>query len=173
MERKSVWLGRRRIYDLISLDGWMLPVVYDRFCRFFMSVIWYSQSGGHSKNTFCDDVQLQSHRWSKMWYTLSASEGCLFKYWLYSQQQQMRRQRESSSLLWMLWWYLRASDQQFAGRHGELSDWSERGTDGEWCFLRRGSCWVSGLREAVVHLLSGLSLPLPSLWILRVLYVLI
>lgn len=101
---QSGWEEKGFMISSALMDGCYLwcMIVFCCFFFFFMLVIWYSQSGGHSKNTFCDDAHLQSQRWSKMWYTLSASGACLFKYWLFSQQQQTRRHCESSSLLWMM-----------------------------------------------------------------------
>lgn len=46
VERKSVWLRRRKIYDLISCDGWMLCVII--FCCFLYLIFDTLTAAKHS-----------------------------------------------------------------------------------------------------------------------------
>lgn len=126
IERKSIWLRSRRIYDLIRLDGWTLPAPCDIFLLLFISDIWYSPSSRCRKTLAammctskatdgqkCDILQQQAADvYSNTGRTPSTRKGIdtasvYLSYELYS----------------LLWRYLRVSDQHFPGRHRELSDW--------------------------------------------------
>lgn len=111
----------------------MLPAVNDRFAPLFILAVWYSQSSGRSKTLAAMTCTSGAADGSKMRYTLPADRDVYSNAgWIPSSNKHVEAVSVylSYELYSLLWRYLRASDQQFPGRHGELSDWSERLRDG-------------------------------------------
>lgn len=90
--------------DLWSHQAWWMDVtctVWYFSAAFYIRYLIFSKQSA-PQNTCSNDVHLQSHWWSKMWYTPAAGSGCLFKYWPNSQQQKRHRHSERLSLLWII-----------------------------------------------------------------------
>lgn len=120
VERKSVWLRREK--DLWSHQPWWMDVTCSVWSFSAAFYIWYliliAQQRAQ-QNTLpwwkppmvkkCD-VRVPADRnigWNPSSGKRVDAVSVYLSYELYS----------------LLWWYLRASDQQFPGRHRELSDW--------------------------------------------------
>ena len=131
IERKSVWLSRRRIYDLIRFDGWLLPSVWS-FPDAFTRCLIFSKQRAHG-NTLAPPRATDGQTCD----LLHQQTRGMFIQILVGFPAAERNQRIDTAsvhltyeLCSLLWRYLRASDQQFPGRHAESSDWSERARDG-------------------------------------------
>lgn len=130
---------------IISLDGWMLPAVYDHFLLLFISDIWYSQSSGHGETVavmMCASAATDGQKCD----ILFQQTGDVYSNigWIPSSSERVDTANVylSYELYSLLWRYLRASDQQFPGRHGErvwlIVEEERWGSISERCFLQRG-----------------------------------